>query len=295
MKWTDAYEHTGWTVTIPIKLIRAIGAKGAVLIAQLYHWDGKQRDPDGWIYKTKHELEEETGLALWEQDTCTAELKKKGILETRYARLDHRLYYRIKKDVLNSIMEATPPGEIGNHDFGKSENTISPKRVSSSRETTNPVLVNSQEITSEITTKKTTTTSATPDLFSGHRPSQMVVVASSPLAMEEDEPRDIVDKLTEEFGLSIPQGRGVEAHLAAKGAGYVIEKAEIVRTKKTVKNLAGAFMKALSDDWKAPKSISEQKPVKKPLPTEPENQDPPASAEYGLASLAETRAKLSGR
>jgi hypothetical protein len=63
MKWTDSYEHAGWTVTIPIKLIRAIGPKGAIFISQLFYWKGKQQDPNGWIYKTKCELEEETGLA----------------------------------------------------------------------------------------------------------------------------------------------------------------------------------------------------------------------------------------
>ena len=90
MKWTDTYEHSSWSITVPVKLVHAIGAKGAVLIAQLFYWKGKQENTDGWIYKTKCELEQETGLTRWEQDTCTAELKKKGILETRYDRLEHR-------------------------------------------------------------------------------------------------------------------------------------------------------------------------------------------------------------
>jgi hypothetical protein len=46
---------------------------------------------------------------------------------------------------------------------------------------------------------------------------------------QEDSARDSFDKLTEEFGLSISQGRGIERLLAAKGAGYVLQKAEIVR------------------------------------------------------------------
>ena len=35
--------------------------------------------------------------------------------------------------------------------------------------------------------------------------------------------------------------------------GYIFEKARIVRSKPR-KNLAGAFMKALSDDWRVPRS-----------------------------------------
>jgi hypothetical protein len=81
-------------------------------------------------------------------------------------------------------------------------------------------------------------------------------------------------------------------HLAAKGGGYVIEKAEIVRTKKAVKNMAGAFMRALADDWKAPKSISEQRPVKKPRQVEPEDKEPQLSFEERQAHLGQMKATL---
>ena len=53
MKWTDAYERSGWTITVPVKLIHAIGAKGAILVAQLFYCMGKEQAEDVWIYKTK--------------------------------------------------------------------------------------------------------------------------------------------------------------------------------------------------------------------------------------------------
>ena len=62
MKWTEAYEHSGWTIVVPVKLIHAIGAKGAILVAQLFYWSGKQQSEEGWIYKTQLDLEKETGL-----------------------------------------------------------------------------------------------------------------------------------------------------------------------------------------------------------------------------------------
>jgi hypothetical protein len=40
---------------------------------------------------------------------CVEDLKKKKVLETRYERLDHRLYYRINRDALDEIMEADLP------------------------------------------------------------------------------------------------------------------------------------------------------------------------------------------
>jgi hypothetical protein len=125
MKWTEAYEHSGRTITVPVKLIHAIGPKGALFIAQLFFWKGKQKDEEGWIYKTKLELEEETGLSRWEQDKCVEDLKKKKILETKYDRLDHRLYYRIHTDTLDTIMEADSPSESGKTTFGKAEKPLS--------------------------------------------------------------------------------------------------------------------------------------------------------------------------
>src|ERR1700731_5297349 len=125
MKWTEAYEHSGWTIVVPVKLIHAIGAKGAILVAQLFYWSGKQQSEEGWIYKTQLDLEKETGLSRHEQNKCIEDLKKKKVLETRYERLDPRLYYRINRDALDEIMEADLPSEIGKTAFGikKQENT----------------------------------------------------------------------------------------------------------------------------------------------------------------------------
>ena len=79
MKWTEAYEHSGWTIVVPVKLIHAIGAKGAILVAQLFYWSGKQQSEEGWIYKTQLDLEKETGLSRHEQNKCIEDLKKKNV------------------------------------------------------------------------------------------------------------------------------------------------------------------------------------------------------------------------
>jgi hypothetical protein len=247
-------------------------AKGAIFVSQLFYWSGKQQAEGGWIYKTQMDLEKETGLSRHSQNKCVEELKRKKVLDTRYERLDHRLYYKINKDALDAIMEADLPSEIRKADLGKSEKRISGSAISGDGQLRKPEIVNSQRIPSEITTEKTTTR-ATPDLFTnGHQPVDPVVVAFSSVAKEEDSPREISDKLTEEFGLSIPQGREVETLLGSKGAGYVIEKAEIVRKKKGVKNTAGAFMTALRENWKPPKSSIDQKPIKKSRPVEAETE-----------------------
>ena len=61
---------------------------------------------ESWIFKTKAEREQETALSRHEQDTCTAELKKKRVLETSCDRLEHKLFYRINFDRLDELMAA---------------------------------------------------------------------------------------------------------------------------------------------------------------------------------------------
>jgi hypothetical protein len=51
MKGSEAYEHSGWTIAIPVKLIHAISAKGAILVSKLFYGKGKELSEDGWIYK----------------------------------------------------------------------------------------------------------------------------------------------------------------------------------------------------------------------------------------------------
>jgi hypothetical protein len=122
--------------------------------------------------------------------------------------------------------------------------------------------------------------------ISGNGVVHKVVVVSS-LASEDEDPRDIVDKLTDEFGLSRSQSRLVEGYLNNRGSGYVLEKAAIVRSQPR-KNLGGAFEKALEDDWKAPKA-SEPPKQQKYQPVIP---DPPLSDEAKRAEVAQMEARL---
>jgi hypothetical protein len=107
------------------------------------------------------------------------------------------------------------------------------------------------------------------------------------LASEDKDPRDIVDKLTDEFGLSRSQSRLVEDYLNNRGSGYVLEKAAIVRSQPR-KNLGGAFEKALEDDWKAPKASEPPKRQK----AQPAIPHPPLSGEAKQAEVAQMEARL---
>ena len=135
------------------------------------------------------------------------------------------------------------------------------------------------------TAKKTTTTSVERSAAVVASPSPVVVVSS--LASEDEDPRDIADKLTGEFGLSLSQSRLVEDYLNNRGSGYVLEKAAIVRSQPR-KNLGGAFEKALKDDWKAPKASEPPKRQK----YQPAIPDPPLSGEAKRTEVAQMEARL---
>ena len=77
MKWSEAYEHSGRTIAVPVKLIHAIGAKGAIFVAQLFYWKGREQSSEGWIYKTKKRTDRRNWYLLKEQRKCVSGLKRK--------------------------------------------------------------------------------------------------------------------------------------------------------------------------------------------------------------------------
>ena len=277
MKWSEAYEHSGWTIVVPVKLIHAIGAKGAILVAQLFYWSGKQQSEDAWIYKTQLDLEKETGLSRHEQNKCVEDLKKKNVLETRYERLDHRLYYRINRDALDEIMEADSPSEIRKTDFGKSENRISGNPESHFRQNRKTAFGNiEQENTTEITHKRNDDDQLKLHTQVTTTPSVVVVASSWP--DDDDEPTEIVEKLTEKLKLSYDQSQKVQFYLDQAGEGYVLEKLRITRSKD-LRNAGGFFMRALEKDFREPVTNTKPPPPAKKKRVEPKPEEPAATDE----------------
>jgi hypothetical protein len=135
------------------------------------------------------------------------------------------------------------------------------------------------------TAKKTTTTSVERSAAVVASPSPVVVVSS--LASGDEDPEEIADTLTEEFGLSSPQTRMVREYLSNQGKGYVLEKADVVRSEPR-KNLAGSFVKALEKDWK-PKKASGPPKRQKAQSAIPEL---PLSGEAKRAEVAQMEARL---
>lgn len=63
------------------KAIRKYGAAGGIMCRELLFWDGLGWDPDGYIYLTKEEGEQRTGLSAKSQDGGRKRLEDAGVLE----------------------------------------------------------------------------------------------------------------------------------------------------------------------------------------------------------------------
>src|SRR5687768_2253857 len=106
MKVSEFLEDVGRPVTYHPRLAKALGGvKEAALLCHLFYWSGRGTHEDGWIYKSRQELEDETGLSFREQERARKVLRDLKVLEEHYERLRHRLFFRVNTDVLKALWE----------------------------------------------------------------------------------------------------------------------------------------------------------------------------------------------
>lgn len=87
------------------------GVKAAIFISQFLYWEGKQKDAEGWIYKTQAEIEKETGLTRTEQENARGILRGRGILEETRRGVPARLFFRFNWVVLDEAVTAYNSGQ----------------------------------------------------------------------------------------------------------------------------------------------------------------------------------------
>jgi hypothetical protein len=117
-------------VAVPPIIIKAFGsAKLAILWSQIYYWSDKTKDPEGWVYKTREEIFDETGLSRTEQETARAIGAKFGVLESKRMGQPCTVHFRVDIDravelvekwVKENIKETTKKGfEINQKNAGQ--------------------------------------------------------------------------------------------------------------------------------------------------------------------------------
>ncbi len=134
MKATDIFENVGRPVLIYPLLNNITGSTNAtIFFCQLLYWTGRQRDSNGWIFKTSMDLEKETGLTYKEQVCARKKLVKQKLLLEKHERLKHRMLFKVNKkeaqrlwsDVDSSLKLISPDSPIESEESTSSEESIS--------------------------------------------------------------------------------------------------------------------------------------------------------------------------
>jgi len=103
-KLTNYLVDLGRVVAYYPNLKKVTGSTTAtILLCQLLYWSDKTKD--GWIWKTAEEIEEETGLTLYEQQTAKRRLVKLGLIKKEFKRLHHTSRYKVNTEKLNKLWE----------------------------------------------------------------------------------------------------------------------------------------------------------------------------------------------
>jgi hypothetical protein len=108
--FSDFLETLGRPVAYYPSLAKVLGSiKAAVFLAQLMYWTPRGKKAEGWVFKTAEEWEAETGLTYEEQLGAKKILGEAGknVIEIRYSRNEHTTYYRVKREVLDALWEAS--------------------------------------------------------------------------------------------------------------------------------------------------------------------------------------------
>ena len=112
MSLTKSLHDLGRPVVFYPRLGRFFGSNNAaILFAQLSYWTDRTDNPLG-VYKTVDELEDETGLTKKEQITARKYLVSKGYLHESHDRLQHRKYYLIDRDAVDSGFSVFAKSEV---------------------------------------------------------------------------------------------------------------------------------------------------------------------------------------
>jgi hypothetical protein len=82
------------------------GINEAVYWQQLHYWSDKGKRPDGFIYKTKEKIEEETTLTRYQQDSVRKKLEQAGYLETKLIKANGAptLHYKVNARLVENLL-----------------------------------------------------------------------------------------------------------------------------------------------------------------------------------------------
>lgn len=153
MKATDYLLTMGNPIAYYPKLAKPLGGvSSAILFSQLFYWQDKATSDLG-VYKTRDELEDETGLSHNEQRTAIKKLCERGVLIVTEKRLEHKTYYKINNEKVNRVLRNFAKFMI---ELPRDINSTHPELDIVDAEMATKSRSLDQEITTKTTTKITT-------------------------------------------------------------------------------------------------------------------------------------------
>lgn len=96
----EVTRDTAKVIGVPAELIRFVGnTQEAVFLSQLIYWSDKGNRSDGYIFKTKKEWKDETGLSESQITRYTKKFKVRGFLDTKLKKANGNPTVHYKVDI----------------------------------------------------------------------------------------------------------------------------------------------------------------------------------------------------
>jgi hypothetical protein len=87
------------------------GRDEALFVQQIAHWADWSKN-DGWVFRTKEELNEELYMPPSTQYRVRGRLKKLGVLEEELRGMPRKLFYRVNFDKIESLLGPTEDADM---------------------------------------------------------------------------------------------------------------------------------------------------------------------------------------
>ena len=161
----------------------------AVFLGQFIYWHDKTSNPLG-VYKTAEEIEEETGLSVYEQRAARKVLKGLGFITETYKRISHKMYYKFNVETFKVWLAINSSKEVPSRTKPTSPCGQNPLREVDKRE------VDIQKNTTETTTENLATPLRSDDLENARENLKALGNTSILDSLKSNMPRKKIGKVT---------------------------------------------------------------------------------------------------
>jgi len=135
-------------------LARAAGSVNAgILLSQFLYWTPRSQDAEGWFWKTRDDITQETALSRTEQEGARKVLIKAGVLEEKLRGVPARMHFRLNIDRLTELLAVIQSAENPPTSRPETPQPVGGKPANWKAENPPTISKTTSEITPEITVR----------------------------------------------------------------------------------------------------------------------------------------------